>query len=91
MESLITETKVMVRVYIVQGLNLRPCDKNGDSDPYIQIEYGNHKVIFHAKMIVHVNLSENVMKKVSDKAHFVQNQTNPVFGKRFLVSGVLPK
>lgn len=41
---LITETKVMVRVYIVQGLNLRPCDKNGDSDPYIQIEYGNHKV-----------------------------------------------
>lgn len=38
----------MVRVYIVQGLNLRPCDKNGDSDPYIQIEYGNHKVIIYA-------------------------------------------
>lgn len=69
--SLIAETKILVRIYIVQGINLRSKDGNGNNDSYIRIEFGTNKVI--------------------DRAHYVQNQSNPIFGKRFQVTGILPK
>ena len=69
--SLICELPVLVRVYIVQGLNLRSKDVFGYSDAFIEIEFGS--------------------KVISDRAHYIQNQCNPIFGKRFQVSGCIPK
>lgn len=43
--NLITETKIIVRLYIVQGINLRSKDIYGSSDSYIKVEYGKNKVI----------------------------------------------
>ncbi|XP_037045765.1 otoferlin [Bradysia coprophila] len=71
LSSLITETKIVVRIYVVQGINLRSKDSAGNSDPYLRIEYGTNKV--------------------SDRAHYITNQANPIFGKRFQVTGILPK
>lgn len=39
-----TETNVTIRVYLVQGLNLRSHDLLNSSDTYARIEYGNQKV-----------------------------------------------
>lgn len=39
-----TETNVTIRVYLVQGLNLRSHDMLDSSDTYVRIEYGNQKV-----------------------------------------------
>lgn len=69
--NLICEFPVLVRVYIVQGLNLRSKDVFGYSDAFIKIEFGS--------------------KVISDRAHYVQNQYNPIFGKRFQVTGCIPK
>lgn len=69
--SLIAQTKIVVRIYVVQGINLRSKDVSGNSDSYLRIEYGTDKVI--------------------DRAHYVTNQTNPIFGKKFQVAGILPK
>lgn len=66
-----TETKIVVRIYVVQGLNLRSKDVSSDSDPYLRIEYGADKVV--------------------DRAHYITNQANPIFGKKFQVVGILPK
>lgn len=44
LSDLISEKQITVRVYIVQGMNLRPMDSSQYSDPYIQIQYGSHKV-----------------------------------------------
>lgn len=71
MSNLICEFPVLVRVYIVQGLNLRSRDVFGYSDAFIKIEFGS--------------------KVISDQAHFIQNQCNPVFGKRFQMTGCIPK
>lgn len=71
MSNLICEFPVLVRVYIVQGLNLRSKDVFGYSDAFIKIEFGS--------------------KVISDRAHYVQNQFNPIFGKRFQVTGCIPK
>lgn len=43
--DLISEQAVLIHVYIVQGLNLRPRDRDQSSDAYIQIECGSTKVI----------------------------------------------
>ncbi len=63
--------KIVVRIYVVQGINLRSKDASGNSDSYLRIEYGSDKVI--------------------DRAHYVTNQANPIFGKKFQVTGILPK
>lgn len=69
--SLITETKIVVRIYIVQGINLCSKDSHGNSDSYLKVEYGTDKI--------------------TDRAHYVPNQANPIFGKKFQVTGVIPK
>ncbi|KAJ6640633.1 Fer-1-like protein 6 [Pseudolycoriella hygida] len=69
--SLITETRISVRIYVVQGINLRSKDVSSNSDSYLRIEFGTNKIV--------------------DRAHYVANQTNPIFGKRFQVEGVLPR
>lgn len=69
--SLIMETKIVVRVYVVQGINLRSKDVTGNSDSYLKLEFGTDKVV--------------------DRAHYVTNQANPIFGKKFQVHGTLPK
>lgn len=38
---------VVVRIYVVQGINLRPRDKHDFSDAYLKIEYGGSKVLKH--------------------------------------------
>uniref|UniRef100_A0A336LYI1 CSON008109 protein n=1 Tax=Culicoides sonorensis TaxID=179676 RepID=A0A336LYI1_CULSO len=43
--SLITQEKeVIVRIYIVRGINLRSKDRTGSSDPYIRIDLGDQKI-----------------------------------------------
>lgn len=69
--SLMVEMPILIRVYIVQGLNLRPRDVLSDSDAFVKIEFGD--------------------QEISDRAHYIPNQANPVFGKRFQVSGVIPR
>ena len=88
--NLITETNIIVRIYIVQGINLRPQDASDNSDSYVQIEYGNSKVI---QIIIYVFLFKKfvINKKITDRAHYIPNQTNPIFGKRFQFTGVLPR
>lgn len=69
--DLISERTVLIQVYIVQGINLRPRDRLQSSDPYVQIECG--------------------ATKIRDRRDFIANQCNPIFGKRFQLTAVLPK
>jgi hypothetical protein len=39
------EVPVVVRVYVVQGINLRSQDLYGSSDPYIQVSLGTEQVM----------------------------------------------
>lgn len=61
----------MVRVYAVQGINLRSRDMFTESDAFIKVELGS--------------------QEISDRAQYIQNQTNPIFGKRFQLSSVIPR
>jgi len=36
--------KVLVRVYVIKGSNLKPADPNGKADPYLVVTLGKHKV-----------------------------------------------
>lgn len=65
------EMPILMRVYIVQGLNLRPRDVSSYSDAFVKVEFGD--------------------QEISDRAHYIPNQANPVFGKRFQLSGVIPR
>lgn len=69
--NLTPETKVIVVVYIVQGLNLRSRDLFSLSDAYVKLQLGSTKIV--------------------DRPNFVKDQTNPVFGKRFVLHGSLPR
>lgn len=62
---------VVVRVYVVQALNLRSRDIYGNSDAFIKLEFGS--------------------QVISDRSHYIPNQSSPVFGKRFQVTGVVPR
>lgn len=42
--DLITERPVTIHVFVVQGINLHPRDGVGNSDPYLQLNYGTEKV-----------------------------------------------
>lgn len=69
-KSLTDVVKILVRVYIVQALQVRPRDWFSDSDTYVRLTLGG--------------------KMVSDHAHYVPNQSNPVFGRFFELSTTLP-
>lgn len=71
MTSITADIPVLVRLYIVQGINLRSQDIYGKSDVFIEIQYGK--------------------EILSDRANYIPNQSNPIFGKRFQVSGMLPR
>ncbi|XP_062132086.1 otoferlin [Drosophila sulfurigaster albostrigata] len=67
----ITETvHLTVRVYVVQGLQIRPRDWSSESDCYVKLSLGG--------------------KMVSDRAHYVPNQSNPIFGRFFELDASLP-
>lgn len=65
------EQYITVRVYFVQGINIRSMDAYGYSDSYIKMEYGT--------------------QSISDRAHYIPNQTNPIYGRRFQLNGVIPR
>lgn len=69
-KSLTDVVKLTVRVYVVQGLQIRPRDWFTDSDTYVRLTLGG--------------------KMISDRAHYVPNQSNPVFGRFFELSTTLP-
>ncbi|XP_067648119.1 fer-1-like protein 6 [Eurosta solidaginis] len=64
-------TKIIVRIYVVQGLQLRPHDRSSKSDAYVKLHLGG--------------------KTIANRAHYVPNEANPVFGKCFQMEGVLPR
>lgn len=66
-----SEVPIMIRVYVIQAVNLRSQDIFGYSDAFIKIDYGN--------------------ETLSDRANFVPNQCNPIFGRRFQMTGVIPR
>lgn len=65
------EIPILLRIYIVEAVNLRTRDLYNYSDAFIKIQFGN--------------------QKISDRAHYVANQCNPIFGKRYQISGTIPK
>lgn len=69
--NLVCEIPILVRIYVIQGINLRSRDIFSYSDAFIKIDYGG--------------------QTISDRAHYVPNQTSPIFGKRFQMSGIIPK
>ena len=71
MTSIAADIPILVRLYIIQGINLRSQDIYGKSDVFIAIQYGK--------------------EILSDRANYIPNQSNPIFGKRFQVSGILPR
>ncbi|KNC25719.1 Gram-negative bacteria-binding protein 3, partial [Lucilia cuprina] len=70
LQSLAELVKIMVRVYIVQGLQLRPCENNTQADSYVKVQLGQ--------------------KYLTNRADYIPNQSNPVFGKCFQLEGMLP-
>ncbi|XP_054735180.1 otoferlin isoform X2 [Anastrepha obliqua] len=64
-------TKIIVRIYVVQGVQLRPHDKNSKSDAYVKLQLAG--------------------KTIANRAHYVPNESNPIFGKCFQMEGVLPR
>ncbi|XP_032599154.1 myoferlin isoform X1 [Drosophila grimshawi] len=69
-KSLTDVVRITVRIYIVQGLHIRPSDWSSDSDSYVRLTLGG--------------------KVVSDWAHYVPNQSNPIFGRYFELDTSLP-
>lgn len=69
--NVMTELPIVVRVYIVQAMQLRSRDVYSESDAFIKIELAG--------------------QEISDRAQYVPNQANPVFGKRFQMSTVIPR
>lgn len=69
--NVMIELPIVVRVYVVQALQLRSRDVYSESDAFIKIELAG--------------------QEISDRAQYVPNQANPVFGKRFQMSTVIPR
>jgi Ca2+-dependent lipid-binding protein len=58
---------VVVRVYVLRGIGLVPCDKDGTADPYITITNGSPKGA----------------PGINDSANVIENTLNPGFYKCF--------
>ncbi|XP_061388297.1 otoferlin [Musca vetustissima] len=71
LQSLADLVKVVVRVYVVQGLQLRPGEKHAQADAYVRVQWGR--------------------TQISNRAEFVPNESNPIFGKCFQLEGLLPR
>lgn len=91
--DLISERTILVQVYVVQGINLRPRDRVQCSDAYVQIACGQTKVGRSHSCAFKFNklfaLFHDV--QISDRRNCVPNQTSPTFGKRYQLTAVLPK
>ncbi|XP_030384983.1 fer-1-like protein 6 isoform X1 [Scaptodrosophila lebanonensis] len=69
-QALSEVVKFTARIYVVQGLQMRPRDSNSHSDCYVKLFLG--------------------AKTISDSAHYVPNQSNPIFGRFFELEATLP-
>uniref|UniRef100_A0A1B0G2Q0 C2 domain-containing protein n=1 Tax=Glossina morsitans morsitans TaxID=37546 RepID=A0A1B0G2Q0_GLOMM len=70
-QALAELVKVIVRVYIVQGIQFRPREKSAQADSYVKIQFGQ--------------------RNITNRAHYVPNESNPIFGKCFQLEGLLPR
>ncbi|XP_022212778.2 otoferlin [Drosophila obscura] len=70
LQSLAEPVRLAVRVYVVQGLQMRPRDVRDSSDCYVKLLLGG--------------------KTVSDRAAYIPNQSNPIFGRIFELEATLP-
>uniref|UniRef100_A0A1A9WPX1 C2 domain-containing protein n=1 Tax=Glossina brevipalpis TaxID=37001 RepID=A0A1A9WPX1_9MUSC len=70
-QALAELVKVIVRVYVVQGIQFRPREKSAQADSYIKIQFGQ--------------------RHMTNRAHYVPNESNPIFGKCFQLEGLLPR
>ena len=53
-------TTVLVRVYVVKGIDLQPKDNNGRSDAYVQIRLAGKKIVKDSKNYVPANLNPTI-------------------------------
>ncbi|XP_055841993.1 otoferlin [Episyrphus balteatus] len=65
------QTKIIVRVYLVQGLQFRSHDTHSQADSYVKLQLGSNTI--------------------SDRANYIPNQSNPIFGRRFQMEAVIPR
>ncbi|XP_001353079.4 fer-1-like protein 4 [Drosophila pseudoobscura] len=70
LQSLSESVRLAVRVYVVQGLQMRPRDVKQNSDCYVKLSLG--------------------AKTLSDRAAYIPNQSNPIFGRIFELEANLP-
>ncbi|SPP77350.1 fer-1-like protein 6 [Drosophila guanche] len=70
LQSLAEPVRLAVRVYVVQGLQMRPRDVHDDSDCYVKLLLGG--------------------RTLSDRAAYIPNQSNPIFGRIFEMEATLP-
>lgn len=71
LDALQVPLQVVIRVYIVQGINLRAADVSSPSDAFVKLQLGQ--------------------MKISDRANYCPNETNPIFGKRFQFDTIIPR
>eukprot|EP00051_Salpingoeca_urceolata_P011456 m.141941 g.141941 ORF g.141941 m.141941 type:complete len:2152 (+) comp17129_c0_seq1:436-6891(+) len=50
-------TEVIVRVYVIKGIDLQPKDSNGRSDAYVQLHLGGKKIVKDSKNYVPANVN----------------------------------
>lgn len=55
LQSLSEMVKILVRIYLVQGLNLRPHEKNFEANAYIKMKFGSRHVSNKAQIISNGN------------------------------------
>ncbi|KAM7358215.1 ferlin family C2 domain-containing myoferlin misfire [Cochliomyia hominivorax] len=63
--------KITVRVYIVQGFQIRSTEKSMQADSYAKLQLGQ--------------------RQVTNRAEYIRNQSNPIFGKCFQLEALLPR
>lgn len=71
LQSLAELVKIVVRVYVVQGIQFHTTEKNVQADSYVLVKLGQ--------------------KQLTNRAEYVHNQSNPVFGKCFQLEGMIPR
>lgn len=71
LQALAELVRITVRVYIVQGIQLRPSVKNIQADAYVKIQLGQ--------------------QVLANRADYIPQHSNPIFGKCFQLEGMLPR